>query len=158
MKYVQQVRGKWVVRMVVPEELRTLVGQRELVEIGLPAETRAREKRATAVINSFHAKLDEAREVWAALGEACKPTLSSAAKEHYSAELVKNDLEHATIRSQEVKETAGFFRSNYANRLRLLVSGQIGTEEAEALIGYAASACASDRPWGLPVRLRRGQV
>lgn len=63
MKYVQQVRGKWVVRMVVPEELRGIIGHRELVEIGLPSEARAREKRATAVINSFHAKLDEAWEV-----------------------------------------------------------------------------------------------
>ena len=57
MKYVQQVRGNWVVRMVVPEELRGIVGQRELVEIGLPSEARAREKSAVKAINAFHAKL-----------------------------------------------------------------------------------------------------
>ena len=45
MGYVQQVRGNWVVRMVVPEELRGVVGQRELVEIDLPSEARARKKR-----------------------------------------------------------------------------------------------------------------
>ena len=70
MKYVQQVRGKWFVRMVVPEDLRSILGQRELVEIGLPSEARARERRAIAVINSFHAKLDEAREIVEAIGEA----------------------------------------------------------------------------------------
>ena len=37
---------KWVVRMVIPEELRGVVGQRELVEIGLASEARAREKSA----------------------------------------------------------------------------------------------------------------
>ena len=45
MGYVQQVRGNWVVRMVVPEELRGVVGQRKLVEIGLASEARARKKR-----------------------------------------------------------------------------------------------------------------
>lgn len=64
MKYVQQAWGKWIVRMVVPEERRGIIGQRDLVEIGLPSEARAREKRAVAVTNAFHAKLDDAREVW----------------------------------------------------------------------------------------------
>lgn len=64
MKYVQNVRGRWVVRMTVPEELRAIIGQRELVEIGLPSDAKSREKKAVAIINAFHAKLDEAREVW----------------------------------------------------------------------------------------------
>lgn len=140
MKYVQQVRGRWVVRMVVPEELRSILGQRELVEIGLPSEARAREKRAIAVINSFHAKLDEAREIVDALGEASKPTLSSAAKEHYRSELVRDDLARATAPDATTMEFLSFSRSVYANRLRLLVAGKVNDEEAEALIGYAADA------------------
>jgi integrase len=138
MKYVQQVRGKWVVRMVVPEELRGIIGHRELVEIGLPSEARAREKRATAVINSFHAKLDEAREVWESLSEASKPTLSSAAKEHYGAELLRDDLARAAAPDATTKSFLAFSRSVYANRLRLLIADKVDAEEAEALIGYAA--------------------
>jgi hypothetical protein len=138
MKYVQQVRGRWVVRMVVPEELRDIIGQRELVEIGLPSEARAREKRAVAVINAFHAKLDEAREVWKSLGEASKPTLSSAAKEHYRSELLRDDLTRATSPDAVTKSFLAFSRSIYANRLRLLIAGKIEADEAEALIGYAA--------------------
>lgn len=140
MKYVQLVRGKWVVRMVVPEELRGIIGQRELVEIGLPNEARAREKKAVAVINGFHAKLDEAREVWESLGEASKPTLSSAAKEHFSAELLRDDLARATSTDPATKSFLALSRSVYANRLRLLVGGKVDAEEAEALIGYAADA------------------
>lgn len=138
MKYVQQVRGRWVVRMVVPEELRDIIGQRELVEIGLPSEARAREKKAVAVINAFHAKLDEAREVWKSLGEASKPTLSSAAKEHYRSELLRDDLTRATSPDAVTKSFLAFSRSIYANRLRLLIAGKIEADEAEALIGYAA--------------------
>lgn len=140
MKYVQQVRGKWVVRMVVPEELRGIIGQRELVEIGLPSDARSREKKAVAVINGFHAKLDEAREVWESLSEASKPTLSSAAKEHFSAELLRDDLARATSPDPTTKSFLTFSRSVYANRLRLLVAGKVDAEEAEALIGYAADA------------------
>jgi len=138
MKYVQQVRGKWVDRVVVPEELRGILGQRELVEIGLPSEARAREKHAFKVINAFHAKLDEAREVWESMGEASKPTLSSAAKEHYRSELLQDDLARATFTTAEVSNSMTFFRNAYANKLRLLVADKLVEEEAEALIGYAA--------------------
>ncbi len=137
MKSVQQVRGKWVVRVVVPEELRGIAGQRELVEIGLPTEARAREKHAFKAINAFHAKLDEAREVWESLGEASKPTLSSAAKEHYRSELLQDDLERATFTTTDASNSMTFFRTVYANKLRLLVADKLVEEKAEALIGYA---------------------
>jgi len=138
MKYVQRVRGKWVVRMIVPEELRQAVGQQELVEIGLPDETRARENRATAIINAFHARLDEAREQVEALAEASTPTLSSAAKSHFRSELVFDDLERAAGLSDCFMAVREFNRSVYATHLRLLVAGKIEDDEAEALIGYAA--------------------
>ncbi|WP_171060556.1 hypothetical protein [Poseidonocella sp. HB161398] len=51
MKYVQNIRGKWCVRMVVPSELVEIIGKTELREDGLPPETRARERQAHAVIN-----------------------------------------------------------------------------------------------------------
>ena len=97
MRHVQQVRGNWVVRIVIPEELRGVVGQRELVEIGLASEARACKKSLVKAINAFHAKLDEAREVWESLGETSKPTLSSAAKEHFRSKLLQDDLARASI-------------------------------------------------------------
>jgi hypothetical protein len=139
MKYVQNVRGRWVVRMIVPEELRAIIGQRELVEIGLPSDAKSREKKAVAIINAFHAKLDEAREVWESLGEASKPTLSSAAKEHYRLALELDDRTRATILDPIYTEPLAFSRTFYATKLRLLVAGQLDSEEAEALIGYAAN-------------------
>ena len=95
MKYVQFVRGRWVVRIVVPEELRHILGRNELVHIGLPDNIRAREREALKIINAYLAQIDEAREIWNALREASIPTLSSAAKEHYRSELSLDDLERA---------------------------------------------------------------
>lgn len=146
MKYVQNVRGKWIVRMTVPEELRAIIGQRELVEIGLPSDSTSREKKAVAIINAFHAKLDEAREVWESLGEASKPTLSSAAKEHYRLALELDDRARATILEPIYTEPLAFSRTVYANKLRLLVAGQLDSEEAEALIGYAANELKRNGP------------
>lgn len=77
MKNVQQVRGEWVARLIVPAELREIIGKRELVE-SLPSEAKLRERRALAILNGFHARLDEAREIAA----ANMPTLSTAAKAH----------------------------------------------------------------------------
>ena len=56
--------------MVVPEELRGLISQRELVGIGLPSDAKSREKKAIPIINAFLARLEEAREVYESLGEA----------------------------------------------------------------------------------------
>lgn len=140
MKYVQNIRGKWTVRMVVPEELRHIIGRNELVQIGLPDNPRAREKMAIRIVNAFQAQLDEACEVWESLKEASIPTLSTAAKEHFASELSLDDLERA---APKLSTGANFLRdrrSTYANRLRLLVLGKLSDDEAEALIGYAANA------------------
>lgn len=113
MNYVRQVRGKWIVRMIVPEELRGIVGQRALVHVGLPPETRAREKAAIGIINSFLMQIEEAREVWEAMDEASKPTLASAAKEHYRAELLAEDLARSAGASSDQEEYRRFSRSVY---------------------------------------------
>jgi integrase len=140
MKYVQNIRGKWAVRMVVPEELRHIIGRNELVQIGLPDNAKAREKMAIGIVNAFQAQLDEAREVWESLKEASIPTLSTAAKEHFRSELAFDDLERAAAKRSTDNDFLLDSRSTYANRLRLLVQGKLGDDEAEALIGYAANA------------------
>jgi hypothetical protein len=38
-RYLQPIRGKWVVRVTVPEELRDILGMRKLVETDLPSDT-----------------------------------------------------------------------------------------------------------------------
>jgi hypothetical protein len=52
MKHVQHVRGKWIARVTVPEELREIIGKRELVE-ELPSEKSGRDRRALAVLNGW---------------------------------------------------------------------------------------------------------
>lgn len=84
MKYVQQVRGKWIVRITVPDELREIIGVRELVEKDLPSDARTREKLAHGIINRFFARIDEAREVYEARKSAPAVTLTVAAKSHYA--------------------------------------------------------------------------
>lgn len=130
MKNVQLARGRWVARLTVPEELRPIIGKRELVA-ELPSEIRARERMALAVLNGFHAMLDDAREKLA----ASRPTAVTAAKEHYRAELEADDRERV-VTGFSPSDTA---RPIYATKLRLLVAGRIAPDEAEALIGFAAN-------------------
>lgn len=127
MKHVQHVRGHWIARITVPEELRPILGMRELV-----APLGADKRQALGVLNRFHAILDEAREAY----EANRPTLSSAAKVHFRQELEADDLNRQAPR--EVRDFMQKSRSIYAARLRLAAAGKLDTEEVEALIGYAA--------------------
>ncbi|MRX51328.1 tyrosine-type recombinase/integrase [Paracoccus sp. S-4012] len=131
MKHVQHVRGRWVARMTVPEELRPILNMRELVA-PLGTDKRQAERQALAVLNRFHAILDEAREAY----EAGRPTLTSAAKLHYQAELVADDRER--LAPGGANDFMKASRPVYANRLRLALSGTDGREELEALVGYAA--------------------
>ena len=138
MKYVQHIRGRWVVRIVVPEELRHILGRNELVHIGLPESAKARDKEAIKIINRYLAQIDEAKEVWESQREASIPTLSSAAKEHYRSELLLDDLERGVRAAPDEFIKRG--RATYSNKLRLLAAGLLPDDEAEALIGYAANS------------------
>ena len=119
--------------MTVPEDLREIVGKRELIE-ELPTDKTARDRKAHAVLNGFFATLDDARDILASR----RPTLSTAAKELYRSELEADDQGRAA----RDRATATFereSRSVYANKLRLLIAGKVEQAEAEALIGYAAN-------------------
>jgi len=81
------------------------------------------------------------------MGEAGRPTLSSAAKEHYVAELLSDDMERSAGIGAQTGDFLRSGRSAYAKKLRLLVAGKIEDREAESLIGHAADArIAKDRP------------
>ena len=125
MKHVQHVRGKWVARMTVPPELREMLGMREPVA-PLGGDKKQAERQVHAVLNRFHAILDDAREAVA----ANRPTLTTAAKAHYREELTRHDLERA-VRKPAHQEFYTYSRSIYAHKLRLLIAGKVSTEEAE---------------------------
>ena len=81
-------RGQWRARIVVPVELRPYVLKadgtpRTTLEEPLGADPKIAEKRSHAVLADFHDQLDRAR----AHLEASKPTVSSAAKAAFRAEL-----------------------------------------------------------------------
>lgn len=97
MKYVQQVRGKWLVRLTVPDELRAIIGQRELVERDLPSDSRARERLAHGIINRFFARIDEARKVLDARRNSPSVTLSLAAKNHYSSTVAADEKKRRSM-------------------------------------------------------------
>ena len=61
MKHVQHVGGRWIARMTIPDELRAILNMRELVA-PLGTDKKQAERQALAVLNRFHAILDEARE------------------------------------------------------------------------------------------------
>lgn len=97
MKYVQQVRGKWIVRITVPPELRDIIGHRELVESGLPSDAKTREKLAHGIINRFFAKIDEGWAMLDARKSAPSVTLSVAAKSHYAYAIANDDQKRAVM-------------------------------------------------------------
>ena len=139
MKHVQHVRGRWIARMTIPDELRAILNMRELVA-PLGTDKKQAERQALAVLNRFHAILDEARKAYV----ANRSTLSSAAKMHDRQELDADDIGRAA--PANVRDFMTLSRSIYASRLRLAVAGRLDQEEVEALICYAAP-----RLWSGPI-------
>ncbi|MFI0849684.1 site-specific integrase [Mesorhizobium sp. IMUNJ 23232] len=136
MKYVHWLpkRGEYLVRIIVPPELRGIIGQRELGG-RLGADKRIAEKNAHSIIARDLARIEEARERL----KAIQPTLSTAAKAHYRAELETDAKER--LRDEDVLiGLRQVTQRRRASLLRLVAAGQIVGEEADALIGYAADA------------------
>jgi integrase len=150
MKYVNFQRGRYVVRVTVPLELRGIIGKRELVA-PLDADKRSAERAAHGVINGFLATIDDAQAKFT----ATRPTVTSAAKAHYQAELEADDRERAGAGSHAVADTQALFAPRRASLLRLVAAGQIDGDEAEALIGYAADDLATK---GIAPALPRGDL
>lgn len=146
MKYLHEINGRYAVRVVVPPELRGIVGRGELRE-WLGRDPRAAERAAHGVVAGFLGQLDAAKAQLAANA----PTIQSAARRHYASELAHDDRERAAGGAQSLKELRAITQPHYASLLRLVAAGQITGEHAEALIGYAVNALAG----ALPVDLDR---
>lgn len=121
-------------RRAIPEDLRPIIGKNEFRE-NVGANKREAERRAIALQNRWEAELEEAR----ARLDALKPTISTAAKTHYRAELQADDNERRGPGRSALADLNAVSRPIYASRLRLVAAGQIVGEEAEALIGHAAN-------------------
>lgn len=104
MKYVQHIRGKWRVRIKVPDELVPIIGKTELSESDLPPDPRSRERRALVIINRFLMQIDEARERLEAQRNAPELALSVAAKAHYANTLAADDARRAAMPTREAME------------------------------------------------------
>ncbi|UJW85753.1 site-specific integrase [Devosia sp. SL43] len=135
-KHLHEIKGRFAVRVGVPAGLRGIVFAgdpgSELRE-WLGTDRKAAERAAPEVVARFYRRIDEAKAQLA----AATPTLGSAAKHLYAAELAADDRERgnggvATLR----KMTA----SQRAMLLRLLVAGALPDDEAEAVMGDAADA------------------
>jgi hypothetical protein len=130
MKYLHKINDRFAVRVVVPPELRGIVGRKELRE-WLGRDPRAAERAAHGVVAGFLGQLDDAKTQ---LG-ANAPTIQWAARQHYKAELAYDDRERRGDVPTLVQLRA-FTQPIRASRLRLVAAGEIVGEEAEALIGY----------------------
>lgn len=136
MKFVQFVRGSYVVRVTVPPELRAIIGKRELVE-SLGADKRVAERRAHGVIASFLARIEDVRERF----EANKPTLSSIAKEYYYSELETDDRGRLELGQETVVGLNEATLAIMATYTRMVASGQLTGESAEEWVGQFAEIC-----------------
>jgi site-specific recombinase XerD len=130
MKHLHEIKGRFAVRVVVAPELRGIIGRAELRE-WLGRDRKVAERNAHAVVARFLAEIDGARDKLA----ADAPTIRTAARGHYGAELLADDRERGAGGTAKLRSLTTPLR---ASRLRLLAAGQIDADEGEALMGWAA--------------------
>jgi integrase len=136
MKYVSFTRGRYAVRITVPEELRGIIGKRELVE-PLGGDKKIAERNANGVIAGFLATIDDAK----AKLQAKQPTLVGAAKAYYTLALDEDDaarLDPPSLDEASLPGTAVDLLPGYAEYLRHVIAGRLDSADAESLIGHAA--------------------
>jgi integrase len=134
-RHIDFNRGQYRARIIIPQELRPFILKKDgtpraSFEAWLGADPREALKRSRPFLADFDRQLSLARKHY----EASRPTVASAAKATFAAELEFDIMERAigprqTLRNQD---------RIYGDKLRLVHAGIITGEEAEALIGYAA--------------------
>lgn len=131
MKHLQEIKGRFAVRIVVPPELRGVIGRGELRR-WLGRDRKIAERNAHAVIADFMEQLDSARATLA----ASVPTMRSAARTHYEAELLADDRERLAG-DRAASDLRAWNGGHRASLLRLMIAGQLDQEEADAQLGWA---------------------
>ncbi|MGV8832167.1 MAG: tyrosine-type recombinase/integrase [Devosia sp.] len=134
-KHLHEINGRQVVRINVPKPLRGIVfagGPGSELREWLGSDRKAAERAAPEVIARFYRRIDEAKAHLA----AATPTLGTAAKHHYGAELAADDRERRLGGHAELRAISAPVR---ATLLRGYLAGTVSESEAEALVGYAAN-------------------
>src|SRR5690606_14383093 len=91
-KHLHEIKGRFAVRVAVPAPLRGIVfagGPGSELREWLGTDRKAAERTAPEVVARFYRRIDEAK----AKLTAAAPTLGTAAKHHYAAELATDDRE-----------------------------------------------------------------
>lgn len=135
-KHLHEIKGRFAVRVNVPAPFRGIVFAgdpgSELRE-WLGTDRKAAERAAPEVVARFYRRIDEAK----AQLTASKPTLGTAAKHLYAAELAADDRERVAGGTTTLRKLTAPHR---ATMLRMLVAGALRDDEAEAIMGDAADA------------------
>lgn len=135
-RHLHEIKGRFAVRVGVPAGLRGIVfagsPSSELRE-WLGSDRKAAERAAPEVVARFYRQIDEAK----ALRAAATPTLGTVARHHYAAELAADDMERSSSGTATLRKLT---TPHGPTMLRMLVSGALPPDEAEAVMGDAADA------------------
>ncbi|MDR6827643.1 hypothetical protein J2X48_001361 [Bosea sp. BE271] len=134
--------GRWVVRVVVPERLREIVGQKQF-ERALGRDPRTAQKRAYPLIAEFQATIARAErqlELQGGGNGSSRPrrtfSLSEIAHAHYGEELA---IDESARNIPGLYTSLPFSRPIRADGLRRVAAGIAPADETEALIGWAVN-------------------
>lgn len=137
--------GRWVVRVVVPERLRGIVGQKQF-ERAVGRDPRTAQKRAYALIAEFQATIARAERQLELQGGDTPArsrrafSVSEIAHAHYGEELA---IDESVRNVPGLYTPLPFSRPVRAEGLRRIAAGLTSPEETEALIGWAVDKFAA---------------
>lgn len=137
-KHIVHRDGRYYARVVVPPELRRIIGKTELRE-PLGADKRTADRNLHATVARLLDQIEQARRQLAA--EA--PPLAKIARDFYARELERDDDIRAMNGERTIKSYNATFRDSLATSLRRLAAGRLEKDEEEALLGWAADEIAS---------------
>lgn len=138
-------QGRYYTRVVVPVELRPIIGKRELFE-ALGADRAQALRKHVLAVAEMQGVLDAARKGVEKPRQARRLTTDEAARAHYDAELVIDELARdAPARDDSgdfdcMSDPADFrarFLPGYQNALTRVASGRATDDEIRAAIGWA---------------------
>lgn len=129
-KHILYRDGRYYARVVVPPELRRIIGKTELRE-PLGPDKRAAERNAHGAVAAMLQKIEEARQQ-----VKTDAPLREIARRAYNRELALDDVDRSTGSAGAAKRFNEMFGPAYATSLRKVAAGTATSDEAEAAIGW----------------------
>jgi integrase len=140
LQHLLERNGRYFARMGVPENLRAVVGKRELLA-PLGPDLRLAKAKLHAQVAAFQEILDEARTQLAPvqLADRRPMTTEQMARRHFGKE---TNIDLSDRRHHRASHAAfgELFRPTLVSALRQAVHGTVEDEELDALIGWAVDA------------------